>query len=41
MEKSYGIFCMAIAMNNKHQNTSELDIWWDKAIELVNSIINN
>jgi len=41
MDKSYGIFCMAIAMNNKHQNTSELDIWWDKAIELYDEFIKS
>jgi hypothetical protein len=34
MNNSYGVFCMAILM--KKQNTMELDVWWDKAIELYN-----
>jgi hypothetical protein len=34
MNNSYGVFYMAILM--KKQNTMELDVWWDKAIELYN-----
>ncbi len=41
MNNSYGIFCMATAMNNEDQNTRQLDIWWDKAIELYDEFANS
>jgi hypothetical protein len=36
---SYGVFCMAMVME-KH-NTMELDVWWDKAIELYDEFVNS
>ena len=39
MNNSYGVFCMAMVME-KH-NTMELDVWWDKAIELYDEFVNS
>jgi hypothetical protein len=39
MNNSYSIFCMAMVMEK--QNTMELDVWWDKAIELYDEFANS
>jgi hypothetical protein len=41
MNNSYGIFCMAMAMNKEDQNTTQMDVWWDKAIELYDEFANS
>jgi hypothetical protein len=38
VENSYGIFCMAMSIND---NDMELDIWWDKATRLYNEFVNS
>jgi hypothetical protein len=39
MNNSYGIFCIAMTM--KDQNTKQMDVWWDKAIELYDEFVNS
>lgn len=39
MNNSYSIFCMTMVMEK--QNTKELDVWWDKAIELYDEFANS
>ena len=34
MNNSYGVFCMAMSMKDEDQTTRQMDVWWDKAIEL-------
>ena len=41
MNNSYGIFCIAMAMNKEDQNTRQMDVWWDKAIELYDEFVNS
>jgi hypothetical protein len=41
MNNSYGIFCIAMAMDVEDQNTRQLDIWWERATKLYDEFIDS
>ena len=41
MNNQYGVFCMAMSMKDEDQTTRQMDVWWDKAIELYDEFVNS
>lgn len=41
MNNPYGVFCMAMSMKDEDQTTRQMDVWWNKAIELYDEFLNS